>query len=671
MQKIVSFLKKKKETVSWANIDRDESENTSDNRLVKTFKKTTRGGSSNHHNHHHNGYYSSASSNASNKSSTSTKGSNNRMVSDDDSDEFVGFETRTISKVIDFSKSERKWLANLKITDEQVDQHIDVLLNVLNFLSKKEGILYVQLTPQKDSQSNDPYKKYHRQPSISQQQHPHLLSASQQADQQNPTTKNSLSNSTASINSSITPSTSLNNLNSVSSPTNNNSNNSKDTVVNNNNNNNNVTSTNTTENTMSPISNSSNDNTSTTTTLENTTTPTNNNSSSNNLANTLNNNNNNNAINNNSNNTPCTVFSPINNSNNNSNQNLAQLAGNGIINHQDGAAALLEKVKTKGDHDRIFIEPGKYYPFPESESFALARLVVEEEEPSKLFRMGENAEVKGAYGTVFHVYHVSGQYANMEMALKKMDHKSEKNRRNNLNEIAILRYLKHPNIVSFINAYEKNDEEIWMVMEYMDCGTIKEAISNFTFTEKYVGYITKQILHALEYIHSINIAHRDLKSANIMINSKAEVKLIDFGFAIDLTLLKADKHMCGSPFWMSPEQIQEKPHGLSTDIWSLGMVVAEMMKGVVPHHKSKIKAMFLTGSVGIKFTKEKKWSAHWSNELFDFLETCLQTDPNRRPTPTQLLEHPFIANAATKTEMLDLLPLLFMSKTISKLSVKE
>ncbi|KAF2070357.1 hypothetical protein CYY_008328 [Polysphondylium violaceum] len=664
MQKIVSFLKKKKETVSWANIDKDESENTSDNRLVKTFKKTTHrqngGGGS--------GYYSSTSSNASNKSS-STKGSNNRMVSDDDSDEFIGFETRTISKVVDFSKSERKWLANLKITDQQVDQHIDVLLNVLNFLSKKEGILYVQLTPQKDGQSNDPYKKYHRQPSISQQHQ--LLSSSQQADSQQQHPSN-LSNSTTSINSSITPSTSLNNLNSVSSPNNINNNNNSNNVANNNNNNN-ITSTNTTDNAMSPISNSgscANDNASSNTnTTDNSNNNNNiNNTSSGNLSNTLNNNTNTPATTNNS--TPCTVFSPVNN-NNNSNQNLAQLAnGNHHHHHQDGAA-LLEKVKTKGDHDRIFIEPGKYYPFPESESFALARLVVEEEEPSKLFRMGENAEVKGAYGTVFHVYHVSGQYANMEMALKKMDHKSEKNRRNNLNEIAILRYLKHPNIVSFINAYEKNDEEIWMVMEYMDCGTIKEAISNFTFTEKYVGYITKQILHALEYIHSINIAHRDLKSANIMINTKAEVKLIDFGFAIDLTLLKADKHMCGSPFWMSPEQIQEKPHGLSTDIWSLGMVVAEMMKGVVPHHKSKIKAMFLTGSAGIKFTKEKKWSSHWSNELFEFLETCLQTDPSKRPTPTQLLEHPFIANAATKTEMLELLPLLFMSKTISKLSVKE
>eukprot|EP01133_Synstelium_polycarpum_P002489 gene2489-2832_t len=231
------------------------------------------------------------------------------------------------------------------------------------------------------------------------------------------------------------------------------------------------------------------------------------------------------------------------------------------------------------------------------------------------------------------------------------------------------------NVLNFLSKkegvfyrYEKNDEEIWMVMEYMDGGTIKEAISNFTFTEKYVAYIIKQILHGLEYLHSLNIAHRDLKSANIMLNSKAEVKIIDFGFSIDLTLLKADIHMCGSPYWMAPEQIQEKPHDLSVDIWSLGMMVAEMMKGVVPHHKSKIKAMFLAASVGISFSREKKYSSHWSNELFDFLASCLQVDASKRPSASQLLQHPFIATAATKQETLDILPLVFMSKTISKYS---
>ncbi|GAM25313.1 hypothetical protein SAMD00019534_084880, partial [Acytostelium subglobosum LB1] len=326
--------------------------------------------------------------------------------------------------------------------------------------------------------------------------------------------------------------------------------------------------------------------------------------------------------------------------------------------------------RMRGDYDRIFIEPGKHYTFPDQESLAMAHImVVEAEDPAKLFRLGESREIRGAYGTVYQVfYHNSHAYHNLEMALKKMDHRSERSRRNNLNEIALMRYFKHPNIVSYINSYEMNDEEIWMLMEYMDGGTIQEAIQNFSFTEKYVAYILKQILHALEYLHSLRIAHRDLKSANIMINSKAEVKLVDFGFSIDLTDLGADIHMCGSPYWMSPEMIQEKPHDTLVDIWSLGIVAAEMMKGVVPHHRSKIRAMFLSATTGISFSREKKYSSHWSNELFDFLACCLQLEPCKRHTASELLKHPFINNAATKAEMLEILPLLFMSKTISRYS---
>ncbi|KYQ90255.1 putative protein serine/threonine kinase [Tieghemostelium lacteum] len=583
MYKLVSLLKKKKEPIPWAYIDRCEAE--SDNRAARTSQSSSNNSSNKSSNSSNS--KKNVNSNNSNASNTITNGGGNsnpnnstgnhtkkskdknkqqhRISSDEDSDDLIPEEIRPISKVVDFSKSERKWLTSLNIPPEILESNLYVLINVLNFLSKKEGIYYVL----------------------------------------NAQTINGGSTSSSRSNTITSPPLNL--------QTNNNSNN----INNNSNNNNSTPSIGNSLPTSNSTGNLNKSTSSQTSTLSISTTIT------------------------------STTSQPSPN--------------------QDGAFTQTRR----RDYNRIFTEPGKYYSFPESESLAMARLITEEEDPSRLFKMSDTCEVSGAFGTVFQVYYNNGQYNNAEVALKKMDHKSERNRRNNLNEIAILRYLKHPNIVSYINSYEKNDEEIWMVMEYMDGGTIRDAITNFTFTEKYVAHVIKQVLHALEYLHSLNIAHRDLKSANIMINSKAEVKLIDFGFSIDFTHLKADTHMCGSPFWMSPEQIQEKPHTLSVDIWSLGMVVAEMMKGIVPHHKSRIKAMFLTGAVGITFNKEKKYSAHWSNELFDFLSSCLQMDPAKRPTATQLLQHPFIATAATKAEMLDILPLIFMSKSISKLSVKE
>ncbi|EGC29193.1 hypothetical protein DICPUDRAFT_96000 [Dictyostelium purpureum] len=649
MQKIVSFLKKKKgDTTNWSNFDREDSENDrikvipkkgstletqynstnyhqiqgngSNNNSYNNKSIGGSGGSSvanqNQNQNKNNGegsrgmVHSPSNSSISSSGSTTSNSTNNKVKNNSshkknknqtqspnqndgaDSDDFIPGEVRSISKILDFSKSERKWLSSLNIPQELLDQNIHVLLNVLNFLSRKEGILYIQaqnnhsiisnnsssITPSTSSSNlyqNQQQQQIHQQ-QIQQQQ------IQQQQQQQQQQTLNTI----------------------------------------------NEDNQNCTYN-QQPTSNQS---------------------------------------------TPILTIQPsqqlVNNPHNSSKSNLNNLlnssSGGTISVVQDGA--IPPQPMRRSDYNRIFIEPGKYYAFPEAESYALARVVIEEEDPSKLFRTGENPEIKGAFGTVYQVFYVNGQYNNIDVALKKMDHKSEKRRRNNLNEISILKYLKHPNIATYINSYEKNDEEIWMVMEYMDGGTIKEAVSNFSFNEKYVAYITKEILHSLEYLHSINIAHRDLKSSNIMINSKAEVKLIDFGFAIDLTHLKQDIMMCGSPYYMSPEQIQDKPHGLAVDIWSLGIVVAEMVRGFVPHRKSKIKAMFLAGTVGIKFSKEKRSACHWSTELFDFLDCCLQIDPSKRLTPTQLLQHPFIATAATKQETLDLLPLLFMSKTLSKLS---
>ncbi|EFA84844.1 putative protein serine/threonine kinase [Heterostelium album PN500] len=588
MHKLVTFLKKKKDpTTPWLQIDKDDtrhkrpgSDSGNTQPRIRSSKKDANGA-----NHGGNGTVSSKKKKQHlqqlhQQQQQQQLNNQQHMSSDEDSDDLIPEEVRSISKFIDFTKTERKWLVQtLNLSSEMIEENLQILLNVLNFLSRKEGVFYrhpcqangnnqISSKPSSRRGTTDPAADTAVQP-----QQPTSLSSSG--------TSSPLRNSGTHISSQ-----------------------------------------------QQQLLQQQQQ------------------------------------FNNNHQNVDGTNFSvqQLQSQLLQQQQQLTQSANN-----QQHLSP--QPTRHRSDYNRIFIEPGKYYQFPDQESLAMARLVVEEEDPAKLFRIGTEMEIKGAYGTVYHVFYNNCQYNNVELALKKLDHKSERNRRNNLNEIALMRYLKHPNIVTYINSYEKNDEEIWMLMEYMDGGTIKEAIQNFSFTEKYVAYIIKQILHGLEYLHSLNIAHRDLKSANIMINSKAEVKIIDFGFSIDLTTLKADIHMCGSPYWMSPEQIQEKPHDCSVDIWSLGVMAAEMMKGVVPHHRSKIKAMFLASCVGIKFSRDKKYSSHWSNELFDFLAICLQMDSSKRPTPTTLLQHPFIATAATKQEMLDLLPLLFISKTISKYSI--
>lgn len=94
-------------------------------------------------------------------------------------------------------------------------------------------------------------------------------------------------------------------------------------------------------------------------------------------------------------------------------------------------------------------------------------------------------------------------------------------------------------------------------------------------------YIFKQILHGVKYLHDKNVCHRDLKMTNILINSKGQVKIIDFGFAIE-----ADQKLrmyCGTPSYMPPEMVNKRAYyGIPLDIWSLAVVLYKLLTGQYP-----------------------------------------------------------------------------------------
>lgn len=130
-------------------------------------------------------------------------------------------------------------------------------------------------------------------------------------------------------------------------------------------------------------------------------------------------------------------------------------------------------------------------------------------------------------------------------------------------------------------------------------------------------YVVKQVLAGLGFLHKYFLAHRDLKSANIMITVHGDVKLsmfsthplsyndflvsffllsnflVDFGLCSDISQGEV-VHMVGSPFWMPPEMIKRQPHGLSVDVWSFGICCMEMANGHVPNRKSSIAVCLFT-----------------------------------------------------------------------------
>ena len=152
--------------------------------------------------------------------------------------------------------------------------------------------------------------------------------------------------------------------------------------------------------------------------------------------------------------------------------------------------------------------------------------------------------------------------------------------------------LNHPNIVSLYDFDEK-DGLIYMTMEYVDGESVEEMLDKKKKleVEKAVKIVRETSL-ALEYAHRNNIIHRDIKPSNIMINKEGIVKVLDFGVAKMLTLTRTQSYTMtgmriGSPFYMSPEQIDAGFVDRRSDIWALGVVFYEMLTGKKPFKVSE------------------------------------------------------------------------------------
>ena len=108
---------------------------------------------------------------------------------------------------------------------------------------------------------------------------------------------------------------------------------------------------------------------------------------------------------------------------------------------------------------------------------------------------------------------------NKKVAVKKMSNYSEKEKRMNMSEVYFLSKSQHNNVVVFHKSLSiVNLSEMWVVMEFLEGGTLTDAVRNgYTFTEKQVAYAARELLHAISFLHSQQICHRDIKSSNVKI----------------------------------------------------------------------------------------------------------------------------------------------------------
>jgi len=298
---------------------------------------------------------------------------------------------------------------------------------------------------------------------------------------------------------------------------------------------------------------------------------------------------------------------------------------------------------------------------PEEKSLTLND-VVSKEDPKQLYhsiqKIGE-----GAAGEVFSAILKSD---NKTVAIKQMNLAAQqKNLKLLLTEIDIMKNSNHKNIVHYFDSYVVDDRLLWVVMEFMAGGCLTDLLEQFEsiqMTEQMIAHVCLETLDGLQYIHSLHRIHRDIKSDNILLGSRGEVKLADFGYAAQLTQEKTKRNtIVGTPYWMAPELIRGQEYDQKVDIWSLGIMAMEMAEGEPPYMEfPPLRALFLITTKGIPPLKD---TDKWSRGFADFVAQCLEKDAEKRPYAANLLKHPFLTTACKGS---DLTPLIEQAKKLKE-----
>eukprot|EP00102_Acyrthosiphon_pisum_P019292 XP_016656502.1 PREDICTED: calcium/calmodulin-dependent protein kinase type 1 isoform X2 [Acyrthosiphon pisum] len=237
-------------------------------------------------------------------------------------------------------------------------------------------------------------------------------------------------------------------------------------------------------------------------------------------------------------------------------------------------------------------------------------------------------------------------------AVKIIDKKALKGKEDSLdNEIKVLRRLTHPNIVQLLETFE-DKSKVYLIMELVTGGELFDRIvQKGSYTEKDAAHLIRQVLGAVDYMHEQGVVHRDLKPENLLYYSTdddSKIMISDFGLSkIEDSGVMATA--CGTPGYVAPEVLAQKPYGKAVDVWSIGVISYILLCGYPPFYDENDANLFAQILKG-EFEFDSPYWDDISDSAKNFIRQLMCVDADKRYTCREALAHPWISGNAASSK---------------------